>query len=65
MLTACLDFEIIELKQQFCGNAHTHTHTHTTHTHTIHYMNTNIYPLPTRARVITAEVSLHYKIRSP
>ena len=26
---AGLDFEIIELKQQFCGNRHTHTHTHT------------------------------------
>ena len=25
-LQACLDFEIIELKQQFCGNTHTHTH---------------------------------------
>ena len=24
---AGLDFEIIELKQQFCGNRHTHTHT--------------------------------------
>ena len=26
---ACSDFEIIELKQQFCGNRHTPTHTHT------------------------------------
>ena len=26
---ACLDFEIIELKHQFCGNTHTHTHTQT------------------------------------
>ena len=32
---ACSDFEIIELKQQFCGNRQTYTHTHTNQLSTV------------------------------
>ena len=40
----CLDFVIIEFKQQFYGNTHTHTHTHN--------IDEVLYRLPTQVRVI-------------